>query len=102
MRIPLLMGPIRHLATWAHVRWPWSALGRLCTSFVGPLDIPVVCGNPLFRDWGFPVETRLDSNSGDYHCSLFLTLKRELRTPTKAERTSLVIITPMPLYSLLK
>jgi hypothetical protein len=27
------------------------------------LDIPVVCGNPLFGDWGFPVETRLDSNS---------------------------------------
>jgi hypothetical protein len=38
-------------------------LGRLRTSFVGPLDIPVVCGNPLFGDWGFPVETRLDSNS---------------------------------------
>jgi hypothetical protein len=54
---------IRDLATWAHVRWPWSALGRLRTSFVGPLDIPVVCGNPLFGDWGFPVETRLDSNS---------------------------------------
>ena len=63
MRIPLLVGPIRDLATWAHVRWPWSALGRLRTSFVGPLDIPVVCGNPLFGDWGSPVETRLDSKN---------------------------------------
>ena len=63
MRIPLLVGPIRDLATWAHVRWPWSALGRLRTSFVGPLDIPVVCGTPLFGDWGFPVETRLDSKT---------------------------------------
>jgi hypothetical protein len=43
-------------------------LGRLRTSFVGPLDIPVVCGNPLFGDCGFPVETRLDSNN--YTCWL--------------------------------
>jgi hypothetical protein len=71
MWIPLLVGPIRGLATWAHVRWPWSALGRLRTSFVGPLDIPVVCCNPVFGDWGFPVETRLVGQTV-LNCNFFL------------------------------